>query len=57
MNSTCGVVGYHVRFTRERSSVRTRVSAFFIFSYAISDLKIFFYGVGKGEKRLNLLRG
>ena len=29
MNSTCGVVGYHVRFTRERSPVRTRAVAFF----------------------------
>ena len=29
MTSTCGVVGYHIRLTRERSPVRTRVSAYF----------------------------
>lgn len=29
MNSTCGVVGYHVRLTRERSPVRARAVAFF----------------------------
>jgi hypothetical protein len=27
---TCGVVGYHVRLTRERSPVRARAVAFFI---------------------------
>ena len=31
MKSTCGVVGYHVRFTRERPPVRTRAVAFFCF--------------------------
>jgi hypothetical protein len=28
--SFCGVVGYHIRLTRERSSDRTRADAFFI---------------------------
>jgi hypothetical protein len=28
--SFCGVVGYHIRLTRERSSDRTRADAFFL---------------------------
>ena len=28
LTGNCGVVGYHVRLTRERSPVRTRVVAF-----------------------------
>ena len=34
----CGVVGYHVRFTRERPPVRTRAVAFFSLSTSYTDL-------------------
>ena len=39
---TYGVVGYHVRFTRERPSVRTRVSAFFIsFFFILKSIQVY----------------
>ena len=41
LKGNCGVVGYHVRFTRERPPVRTRAVAFLFLSTYLLIIKIY----------------